>query len=143
MKKQILLIFFCFICFSIYAQKKKHDPNKKIAEAKISFLKKQLSLSPKATERFWPIYNQHKAEIYELSKNKTAVLRKINFKTLTESEAKKYDKAISQIEKSIFEKKDKFFSQIKNILTYSQILKLRISETRFRRKLFEKIKKKN
>ena len=140
---KFFLIFLCFLCCNLNAQKKKTDPNKKITEAKISFLKAQLKLNPKASEEFWPIYNQHKAEILKLSVKKNSVLRKITFKTLTESQAKIYDKEIELIEKSISEKKQKFIYQIRDILTYSQIIKLRISETRFRRKLFEKIKKEN
>ena len=57
--------------------------------------------------------------------------------TITESDVKKYLRAIAQIEKDIITEKEKFISGLSSILTPDQQLKYMIFDNRFRRHLMK------
>ena len=87
MKKTInILLIACFISSFSFAQSKESSWQK-VEASKISFLTNELSLTPLEAEKFWPVYNNYRAETKKLKLKKTKVFLKI----------KKYKKVTSPI----------------------------------------------
>lgn len=60
--KKILLLALIFLKFSYFCYSQ-DDRLKKAEALQIAFLTKELGLTPEEAQKFWPIYNNYKAEL--------------------------------------------------------------------------------
>ena len=75
------------------AQSKKETPEEhkarveKIENAKIAFITEKLSLSTEQAQRFWPVYNEHRAKKHAL-KQKVRPFREENLSAMSDEQVK-------------------------------------------------------
>lgn len=144
MKKHItILALFLLTTSSFYSQGNDRRSRQKITTAKISFISNELSLTPEQAEKFWPVYNGIKEEIYSLYQEKRALERSINYDKITEEQAKVNFEKIVAKNKEIDRKRESFMKELSKILKYKQLLKLNYAEHKFKKTLLERIRKEN
>lgn len=142
MKKHInILTLFLLMTTCFYGQENDRKSHEKIKNARISLISNKLLLTTEQAEKFWPIYNNFKNELYALHKQKRNFTSNVNLDTITEDEAKKLVLKIAGINKNIESQKKSFIPIISKILNYKQILKLNQIEHQFKKTLLERIKK--
>ena len=124
----------------------------RVKSHKIAFITDQLNLTAKEAEVFWPIYNAHEKLMSqyrrdEINAMKTVVknperpyLSKKNFENISEDEAKKIYRIVTNLRNKTHQEKQNYMSKLTTILTYKKILKLQASEREFRKELFRKLK---
>ncbi|NIJ46127.1 hypothetical protein FHR24_002605 [Wenyingzhuangia heitensis] len=140
-KNITLILFLFFVSSNSFSQEKQKTYAQKIAAARISFLTDQLSLTSEQAEKFWPVYNKGKNEMYSFNKERNTLQKKIDFKTVSEVEAKKLVLKIDSFENSFHKRKQQLNQDLTTVLSYKQILKLKDAEVNFKKKLLERIKK--
>ena len=148
MKKPIIITsIFLFCVLSIFGQVKK-ESKEKIRTLKIAYISNQLNLTPNEAEKFWPIYNandkeQHLLRIKFRSEIKKATMEKGNIDKLSEEKAEKLLLLKLKNDKKIYESKKDFINKIQKIISYKKIIKLKLAEIEFGRKIMNKYKKGN
>lgn len=128
---------------TFYAQKNDRDSRNKIMTAKISFISNELELTTNQAEKFWPVYNGLREEIYSLYREKRDLERNIDYNNITEKEAKVLFEKIMLKNTAIDNKKADFMKELSTIINYKQLLKLNHAEHKFKKNLLERIKKDN
>lgn len=134
MKHLIILL----LLVNFFAVAQRGDKIQKLKALKTSFITTELDLSSSEAEKFWPIYNQYEKENFELKTKKLGkLLRELNQPNIELSEdlAQKKLKEIHDLEDQIRALDKKLFEDLKPIISYQKILKLKIAETRFQRNL--------
>ena len=133
-------------CFAASAQKPGHEQRMEYYRSmKIAYFTENLALSPEEAEKFWPLYNQHEKEKAELRKNQNLHSRAFAEKAdqLTEEEAEKIiDKHMENRQKELQMDMD-FHSELKKILPATKIMKLYITEVRFREHMLREIRERH
>ena len=146
MKKPIIITsIFLFCVLSIFGQVKK-ESKEKIRTLKIAYISNQLNLTSNEAEKFWPIYNandkeQHLLRIKFRSEIKKATMEKGNIDMLSEEKAEKLLLLKLKNDKKIYESKKDFINKIQKIISYKKIIKLKLAEIEFGRKIMNKYKK--
>lgn len=145
--KKILPILLLFTSFSFYAQSSSiKDKKEQIMALKVSFLTSELNLSTKEAEKFWPIYNTFDDKQFEIRHQKMRTYKsRINDDALSKMSERDASNLLTQIENSeeeLFNLKDKFSKDLKEVLTAVKILKLKKAEEDFNRKLLQQYKSK-
>lgn len=113
---------------------------KKLKALKTTYITNELELTPQEAEKFWPIYNKYEKEVFELKVKKLRQLvREINQsqEELTETKALEKLNEIASIEEKINALDKKLIEDLKPILSNVKILKLKIAEIGFQRKLIQ------
>lgn len=149
MKKLLYIIpvLVFFLTTNVYSQHKRTKVSKnRIKEYKISHITKELSLTEKEAQQFWPIYNSHEAMLDKLRKEESSSLRKLiadnnDIDNVSESDAKQIITSIQSIKAKTHAIHQEYFKKLKKILSYKKILKLQVAEREFKRILFEKMRK--
>jgi hypothetical protein len=145
--KNILPIIIFFATFSFYAQNDKTDEKReKIKAYKVSFLTTELELTSTEAEKFWPVYNAFDDKQFELRHEKMKTyLRKLdddNISSMSEKEAAVLLSQIESTDKELYLLRDKYYTNLKKILSAKKILKLKKSEDDFNRKLLKQYRDK-
>jgi len=145
--KNILPIILFFATFSFYAQNDKTDEKReKIKAYKVSFLTTELELTSTEAEKFWPVYNAYDDKQFELRHEKMKTyLRKLdddNISAMSEKEAAVLLSQIESTDKELYLLRDKYYTNLKKILSAKKILKLKKSEDDFNRKLLKQYRDK-
>ncbi|MGY6647236.1 hypothetical protein [Wenyingzhuangia sp. IMCC45574] len=144
MKKFIVLgLLLCFGLTSMAQQKNNQKVDyKQINALRRSYITEKLSLQPEQSKKFWPIYNKYRKETAELYKSKNTLQKTIKFKQISEQEASNILTTLFTKEKEIINLKVALSKDLSTILRPKQILKLKLTEINFKKKLLEHIKKK-
>lgn len=145
MKKITLTILMVLVTLNIIAQHQ--GKREKIKAYKTAYITENLDLSPQEAEKFWPIYNAHEKEMYELKviKNrniKNQIVDKGGIDELSDSEADQIMDNLIKNEQAIVKGKKDFFKNLKNVISSKKVLKLYRSEHDFNRKLLSEYRKK-
>lgn len=72
MKKIFTLTFLlCSIASFVFAQEQQPDPKQeqKIQALEIAFISRKLDLTPDEAQKFWPVYNEYKKEVRQVTMN--------------------------------------------------------------------------
>ena len=136
------------ITFSISINAQEYEKHhQKIKTLKIAFLTEQLNLTASEAEKFWPIYNVYNSETHDLYRKKSESIKN-ELKTaktidsIEESRALVLFDMMQSLEKKKFEETQKYYRKLKTILPIKKILKLRLAEREFGRKLMRKYRRK-
>ncbi len=148
MKKITYIFFFVllFLSISITAQGKKGS-RKKIQALKIAYITEQLDLTEKEAEKFWPVYNTYDKKLTQLRYIEKGELRKKikelgGLDVLNDNDAKTIALKMLALDEQAHETATIFFKKLSTILSYKKILKLRVAEGNFKRKLLKKLRRK-
>lgn len=146
MKNHILLFTLIFLSSILSAQDhNKQRRHEKIRAYKVAHITDKLNFSSEEAEKFWPIYNDYNNQTMKLHKEERFKIKKQidkldGINKLTDDQAKKILEHIKSIEKRRNELKFSFFNKISTFLSYRKILKLKITEHEFNRKLLRKLR---
>lgn len=141
MKKLTLLTILVLFCFSVNLDAQE-DPVKreKIKSLKTAFITTELNLTSDESQRFWPIYHVYSERKHELMQERKKLLSSDNFKKMENIDEKEAEKLFNQLEKidsESIEIRKKMVLQIKPIIGYKKLLKLKKTEEDFNRKLLK------
>ncbi|TJY36152.1 sensor of ECF-type sigma factor [Pontimicrobium aquaticum] len=138
MRKIITPLLLLIFCFSAYAQSGGKDWRQQIKAQKVAFITEQLSLTPKEAQKFWPIYNTYEDKLHQIRRNDERALRDAMKKeNLTEKEAQDIIDQYLAIENKTHLAKQQLIKDLGNVITPQKIIKLKIAEDAFNRKLME------
>lgn len=113
----------------------------RIKAERVAFFTEQLKLSPAEAEKFWPLYNDYTARRAKLVDEERMLIKFVNsnYENMEEEEIEenlsKYIDLKTQSDKLFISYNDKFLKA----LPASKVLKLYITETRFKQYLLQKI----
>lgn len=133
-------IFACLLsvltAFSAAGQGSREEMSDALKSQQIAYITAQLDLTPKESEKFWPIYNEYK--------NKERALRdqrrmRIDIDNMTDQEAAQWlKKSIENEEKELALKKE-YTNKFTKILPIKKVIKLEMAESEFKRALIKKL----
>ena len=143
MKYIITALLSLFLSLSITAQHR--IKKEKMKALKIAFLTDELDLTSKEAEKFWPAYNAYDEKINNLRFNGHRKLyKKIReadgLDNLSESESRDIVQQFDNINEEIYETEKEFHKKLRTIFSYNKIIKFKMAELEFRRKLFKRYK---
>jgi hypothetical protein len=137
---------------SSYSQKGNKIDVDRVKSHKIAFITDQLNLTAKEAEVFWPIYNAHEKLMSQYRRDEINAMKMVvknperpylskkNFDNISEDEAKKIYRIVTDLRNKTHQEKQNYMSKLTTILSYKKILKLQASEREFRKELFRKLK---
>jgi len=102
---------------------------------KVAYLTQELNMDAKLAEKFWPIYNQYECAKSDLHKKEH--FESENIENITEAEAEKMLTEFLNIEKEEYTVKKELYTQLKEIMSAREIIKLHKLESDFNRKLIK------
>jgi hypothetical protein len=150
--KFLMLIVAITSATSSYSQKGNKIDVDRVKSHKIAFITDQLNLTAKEAEVFWPIYNAHEKLMSQYRRDEINAMKMVvknperpylskkNFDNISEDEAKKIYRIVTDLRKKTIQEKQNYMSKLTTILSYKKILKLQASEREFRKELFRKLK---
>ncbi|MEO6347311.1 MAG: sensor of ECF-type sigma factor [Aquaticitalea sp.] len=137
--KPFIITILLFVSFHSFSQD--DDRHERIKALKVAYLTEQLQLSKTEAQQFWPIYNAFEAEEHALRKERYSKRNETDVESLSEQEAKKMIDEMISTENKKHELRETFIKDLQKILPAKKIIKLRIAEDEFNKKMFEEYKK--
>ena len=150
--KFLMLIVAITSATSSYSQKGNKIDVDRVKSHKIAFITDQLNLTANEAEVFWPIYNAHEKLMSQYRRDEINAMKMVvknperpylskkNFDNISEDEAKKIYRIVTDLRNKTHQEKQNYMSKLTTILSYKKILKLQASEREFRIELFRKLK---
>ena len=150
--KFLMLIVAITSATSSYSQIGNKIDVDRVKSHKIAFITDQLNLTAKEAEVFWPIYNAHEKLMSQYRRDEINAMKMVvknperpylskkNFDNISEDEAKKIYRIVTDLRNKTNQEKQNYMSKLTTILSYKKILKLQASEREFRIELFRKLK---
>jgi hypothetical protein len=145
--KKLFLLVCLLASVSFYAQgESMKDKKEQIKTLKVSFITTELDLSTKEAEKFWPIYNTFDDKQFEIRHQKMRMYKsRMNDGTLNKMSERDASILLSQIEDSeeeLFNLRNKFSKDLKEVISSVKIIKLKKAEEDFNRKLLQQYRSK-
>lgn len=136
MKKIILYCGIFLAVFSSHAQNNEREEHReKIKAMKVAYFTQELNLSPELAQKFWPVYNKYECLRRDLHQREDVDMDLRNIESLSEAKAEEMLKEYLTVEKEEYEIKKELFSDLRQILSAKEIIKLHKIESDFNRKL--------
>ncbi len=143
--KHILLtctLFFIFTNLS-YSQHKK-ERFKEIEAYKVAYFTKEIDFTVEEAEKFWPLYRSYDKKKHDLKRTEyRKILNDIKSKggidTLSEEESQHYLNEMIRIDLEIDQNQIAFYKNVQKILSAKKVMKLKIAELTFNKKLLKRL----
>ncbi len=139
MKKNNLIIVCLFFLSLVSNAQQFKEKKEQIKALKVAFITDELSLTTNEAEAFWPLYNQFEKKQNEIrhKKMKSFMDRMDNdeLDKITEKEASLLLTQSENIEEELYENRKKLILSLKGVIPSIKILKLKITEENFNKKL--------
>ncbi len=139
--KNLIIILLLSISLTGFSQDQ--DKHERIKALKVAFLTEKLELTKTEAQQFWPIYNAFDIQEHQLRKEKYSKRNETDVASLSEQEAKNMIDDMISSEKKKYEFKENFIKDLQKVLPAKKIIKLKIAEDEFNKKMFEEYKKRN
>ena len=136
---KIIILFSLFFCNGHYLAQTQKD---KVEEIRVNFISEQLKLTTNESEKFWPVYNEYNDKVKAVRKNLRQNYKKAPAE-LSDKEAEELyqlDLQSKQAENDLYKQ---YTEKIKAIIGAKKVVKLRIAEEEFKRKVLIAIKGKD
>ena len=105
---------------------------------KQEFLIKELSLTKKQQDEFFPLYNQMEQEIYDVNKDAREIENKVSHATSTsEDEYERAANKMLQVKSKEAQIENFYYQKFNNILSKKQLFELQRAEMRFSRNMLQ------
>ncbi|MCK0109304.1 sensor of ECF-type sigma factor [Flavobacteriaceae bacterium S0825] len=138
MKKIITPLLLLIICFSSYAQRDRKEMQEKIKAQKVAFITDKLDLTSNEAQKFWPVYNAFEERTNQIRRSDLYKIRSVMKKeNLTEKEAQDILVKFMAVEEKMHNAKQQLIKDLGNVISPQKIIKLKIAEDAFNRKLME------
>lgn len=139
MKNYIILAVILFLGTSLMGQSRNRDRDDKIKSLKIAYITDELDLSPEASQKFWPVYNEHDKVSHEI---RHKVKRSVNVDEITEQEALVLIQKRTSIEEEILAENKRYIEALKEVISAKQMVQLFEAERNFKRKMIRTLQEK-
>tara|TARA_B110000503_G_scaffold70903_1_gene110176 strand:- start:1183 stop:1695 length:513 start_codon:yes stop_codon:yes gene_type:complete len=139
-----MLFFVSGTSFSQQPSKKgSKEREERIEQLKISFITKELNLTSKEAQQFWPVYNEMNDKIIHEKKaqRETSQELKKNHDSFSDNDFKSKIASVLESESREVELKSKYIGEIAAIISYKKASKLLSLEQRFKRELLSQLNK--
>ena len=133
--KRVLFLFLTFLVFTAYGQ---DDKRSQIQAMKTAYITEELELTTSEAEKFWPVYNAYRKNLWSLRHDKYNELycdRPCSLADLDHDKAMKLLALAKQKELEEFALYDTFQSDLLKVLPAPKVFMLRKVEEGFKRKL--------
>jgi len=131
--------------FSLRAQ----DPfeleahKEKIETFKISYLTKQLELTPEEAQQFWPVYNEYQQKLEAIRQQRRALKNPGKpFSDLTDKEVEELIDSEIEFQQQDFDIRKTYHERFKSVLSVRQVARLYHAEHEFKRLLLQHLRQK-
>jgi hypothetical protein len=135
------IIIILLLSLSLNGFSQDNDRRERIKALKVAYLTEQLELSTTEAQKFWPVYNDFEEKEQQLRKEKYSKRKETDVESLSESEAKKMIEDMISTDKMKQELREIFIKDLQKILSSKKIIKLKIAEDQFNKRMFEEYKK--
>lgn len=142
--KNLLVFLFMLSITPTIAQgpppKMPEQRKEKIEAMRNAYLTSQMNLTPEEAQKFWPIYNEFRAEMQKLEKPLLA--NPANTDQMSEEEAKQliYKELERENQRYLIQKK--YAERFLAVISAKKIIKMRFAEREFKRILIEELSNK-
>ncbi len=140
----ILAAFLFLLAIPVMGQQPENHEQRmeKYRAMKVAFFTEKMELTPEEAEKFWPLYNQHEKQQYELRRKHGIRPRDFEEGTdqLSEQEAEAFIQQHFEIRQEELEIDRQLYDELKKILPAQKILKLYITEMQFREYMLKRIR---
>jgi hypothetical protein len=137
--KHILLILILTFSLTTFSQDK--GKRERIQALKVAFITNQLDLSTGEAQQFWPIYNAYDYDNNKLRRQGFEKRKETDFEDLSENEAKTMLENMISLENQKHELREKFVNDLMKVLPAKKIIKLKVAEDAFNKRMLEEMKK--
>lgn len=146
MRASLIFITMMLIA-SVSMAQHKMDPEmlEVIKTKKIAFITEKVGLTPQEAEKFWPIYNQLEKDRYNIMEQKRKIEQSFETKTPVKSEAecRKLANEFAAIHVREGKLIEEYNTKLLSILPAEKVMKLYLSEGKFRSFLMNEFRKNN
>lgn len=122
----------------------KQDRKDKIETMHIAYISQRLNLTPEEAEKFWPVYNQYKADIDELRKqrqsNVQAVKQAGGIDNMSEADVQKLIADETSLETRELDLRKQYVEKFKGVIPIRKVAKFFVAEDEFKRYLLNKLR---
>ncbi|MBT8322250.1 MAG: hypothetical protein KJO94_02120 [Eudoraea sp.] len=134
-----VLVFFLFMFAGVYSQRR--PVQEKIKTLKVAFITERLSLSSSEAQAFWPIYNEHEANLEALKREERIEIRSkmMDFESLSEREAASLLQQSIALEKEKHQMNIRFLEQMSEVISAKKTFLLIKAEEDFKKRLLREI----
>ncbi len=135
MLQKIVLLIICVFGLAMAGnaqQQKKPDP--KLKAIKVALISDRMTLTPKQSEKFWPVYNRYEDEMREVWRAKRALNDQKN------NSRDKVDK-LQQLEEKKVQIRGKYKSEFLSVVSADQLAAMYAAETEFKNMLLKRLGK--
>ncbi|TWO31961.1 sensor of ECF-type sigma factor [Seonamhaeicola sediminis] len=140
MKIYLLPLLIFLLSLNLSAQQSDRE---KIEALKVSFITEQLDLTKEEAEKFWPVYNEFDKKNHAIRHQEMRSVRKEikdNLSSMTDKKAEELLSKLNSIESRLHKNRLDFTTKIKTILSPKKVIKLKVAEEDFKRKMFNQFK---
>lgn len=139
MKKIITLLILFFVTISINAQSTSREQHReKIKSLKVAYITEELNMSSDVAQKFWPIYNSYECLKMDLHEREHVKLNGVE--NISEAKAEDMLQEYLAVEKEEYVIKQELFSDLKQIMSAKDIIRLHKLEEDFKKKLLKEYK---
>lgn len=139
---RLLLLFLALAPVALAAQPQ--DKKDRIETMHIAYISQRLNLTPAEAEKFWPIYNEYKAEQDKLRKEHTdniqAVKKAGGIDSISDAEARKLIDNEIDFETRELALRKEYVEKFQQAIPLRKVAKFFIAEDEFKRYLLNKLK---
>ncbi len=137
----------CLLMFpvALFAQDKQQDKKDKVETMHIAYISQKLDLTTDEAEKFWPVYNQYKADIDVLRKqrmdNVETVKKAGGIDNMSEADVQKLIIAETDIESRQLELRKQYVTKFQAVIPIRKVAKFFVAEDGFKRYLLNQLSK--
>lgn len=136
MKKIIVLVAALAYMIPLMSQDRMNQRRERIENIKIAFITKELDLTTSESQAFWPVYNEYQSRIQDLRKELRPDKK---IEDLSTEEADQLMLRYLQNEQEKLRAEEKLFQNLKPIIGSQRVIKLKLTEEVFKRRVLEKL----
>jgi Spy/CpxP family protein refolding chaperone len=129
----------------LHAQPQDRDRQDKIESMHTAYITEKVGLTPVQAQKFWPVYNQFKADQDELQKQRRENARKVKeaggIDNMSDADVQKLVTNEIDIKSRELDLHKKYVVKFQEVISLKQVAKLFIAEEQFKLYLLEQLKK--
>jgi hypothetical protein len=144
-------IFRCAFSFLLlfpavmFAQDKQENKKDKVETMHIAYISQKLDLTTDEAEKFWPVYNQYKADMDQLRKqrqdNIEAVKKAGGIDSMSDADVQKLITSETDIETRQLELRKQYLAKFQQVIPVRKVAKFFVAEDGFKRYLLNQLSK--
>jgi hypothetical protein len=140
MKRIITLLLLLMFCINGWSQNRE-KMQERIKAQKVAFITERLDLSSNEAQSFWPIYNDFADRTHAMRQKDLKEIREAMRRgDLSEDESQRLLEKFMQVEDNMHEAKKQLVKDLADVLPPQKIIKLKVAEEAFNRRLMEILK---